>query len=64
MRQPETVEDLIAWFRRTVLSVPYGEVGIVAYLRDGQVATIKRIYNETKRIDGQIESSRVRETVE
>jgi len=51
MQQPETVEALIAWFRRTVLSVPYGEVGIVVTKHEGQIVTTRRIHNETHRVE-------------
>ena len=55
------IENLIRWFRQTRASTSFGEVGIVVYLRYGQISTTKRIYTETMRTDGQIEGSRAAE---
>jgi len=47
-----SVEDLIAWFRRTIHTTAYGEVAIAVYMREGQIATTRRVLNETVRPPG------------
>ena len=49
MSAPTSIEDLIAWFRRTIHTTAYGEVAIAVYMREGQVATTRRVVNETVR---------------
>lgn len=48
---PEAVESLVAWFRQTVVQVPYGEVGIIVTKHEGQITTTRRIHNETHRLE-------------
>lgn len=47
MEQPEAVEELIAWFRRTLIDTVYGEVGFTVTKHEGQITTTKRIHTET-----------------
>lgn len=52
MPRPETIEDLVNWFRQTVLSTTHGEVGIHVYKNDGQVVQTRKLLNETERPGG------------
>jgi hypothetical protein len=49
MPRPETVDDLVNWFRQTILTTTHGEVGIHVYVNDGQIAQTRKILNQTAR---------------
>lgn len=56
----DVIEELIRWFRQTQAGTRFGEIGFVVTKHEGQPTSVKRIFNETHRVEPKAEAPRPR----